>query len=373
MAQELSSNWKKLQAKIKAESSKESKESKKPASISSKVQSSAQPSSKKRKAGAISDQNSTIKKRKADSSLQGPRARQVQSKTASKVTVPQKRPTAMGVTQSSAVVKGTSATVTPSLALWAEENDLTAEDLAEAYGLGLASKRGRATNALPVSGSDVREDRSRVGEGLAPGVEVGKYIAIDCEMVGTGPTGQDNMLARVSCVDFHGRQVYDSFVLPRERVTDYRTAITGITPSTLRPPAARPFEEVQAAVADLLQGGRILVGHDLRHDLAVLELKHPAPQVRDTARHWSFRQYGHGPKPALRTLAREVLGLDDFQKGRHSSVEDARVAMLLFRAKKSEFDVENANHFGVPPEDGASGRKAKPNKGQGNKKKKKNQ
>jgi RNA exonuclease 4 len=131
---------------------------------------------------------------------------------------------------------------------------------------------------------------------------------------------------------------------------------------------------VQAAIADLLKG-RILIGHDVRHDLAVLELKHSTPQVRDTARHSSFRKFGHGPKPALRVLAKEVLGLDDFQKGRHSSVEDARVAMLLFRAKKSEFDVENANHYGMPSmDDGISGRKPKPkgSKASGGKKKKNN-
>lgn len=236
----------------------------------------------------------------------------------------------MGIPQSSAIVKGTPATVTPSLALWAQDNDITAEDLAEAYNLG--SRRGRPTISAAVSSTEIAQDRHRVNEGLAPGVEVGKYIAIDCEMVGIGPTKLDHMLARVSCVDFHGKQVYDSFVIPREPVTDYRTAITGITASTLRAPAARPFEEVQATVADLLKG-RILVGHDVRHDLAVLELTHSTPQIRDTARHSSFRRFGHGPKPALRVLARQVLGLDDFQKGKHSSVEDARVAMLLFRTK----------------------------------------
>jgi RNA exonuclease 4 len=189
--------------------------------------------------------------------------------------------------------------------------------------------------------------------------------------VGVGPGGQDHMLARVSCVDFHCNQVYDSFVIPREPVTNYRTAITGITASTLRPSAARPFDEVQADVANLLKG-RILVGHDVRHDLAVLELNHPTPQTRDTSRHSTFRSFGYGPKPALRVLAREVLGLDDFQKAQHSSIEDARVAMLLFRAKKSEFDVENASRYGMPPTGaGTSDHKTKSKKPKAQKKKKK--
>ncbi|KAI3316768.1 ribonuclease H-like domain-containing protein [Xylariaceae sp. AK1471] len=365
MAQELSSNWKKLQAKLKAESSTA------PAS-SLKGQPSSAFSSKKRKSAA--EQDSAAKKPKLrDNASQAPRPRQhLPPKAASKQTSRYRKPTVMGVAQSSAVIKGTPATVTPSLALWAQDNDITAEDLAEAYNLG--SKRGRNSTSVALSSTEIAEDRRRVNEGLVSGVEVGKYIALDCEMVGVGPGGQDHALARISCVDFHGKQVYDSFVMPRERVTDYRTAITGITASMLRPPAARPFEEVQATIADLLKG-RILVGHDVRHDLAVLELKHPTPQIRDTARHSSFRKFGHGPKPALRVLAREVLGLDDFQKGRHSSIEDARVTMLLFRTKKSEFDVENANRFGMPTEeDGMAGHKVKSkgSRSQGNKNKKKN-
>ncbi|KAJ2979298.1 hypothetical protein NUW58_g7235 [Xylaria curta] len=362
MAQELSSNWKKLQAKIRAEASTT------PAS-SSKGQSSPGSSGRKRKAPSSAEKGPVTKKRALASVLQAPQ-KQHHPRTALKQTS-SSRKSGMGVTQSSAIVKGTPATVTPSLALWAQDNDLTAEDLAEAYNLG--GRRGRPSTSAAVSNTGIAEDRRRVNEGLAPGVDVGKYIAIDCEMVGIGPTGQDHMLARVSCVDFHGRQVYDSFVVPREPVTDYRTAITAITASTLRAPAARSFEEVQATIADLLKG-RILVGHDVRHDLAVLELSHPTPQTRDTARHSSFRRFGHGPKPALRVLAREVLGLDDFQKGKHSSVEDARVAMLLFRTKKSEFDVENANRYGIPSAEGsASGNKIKlkGKKAPGGKKKKK--
>ncbi|KAI1312367.1 ribonuclease H-like domain-containing protein [Xylaria venustula] len=355
MAQELSSNWKKLQAKIKAESSTAQASSLNgPTSPSS--------SSKKRKPANFSEKGPAPKKPR-------PNGVPSQGQKQHHRTKSSRKPGVMGVTQSSAIVKGTPATVTPSLALWAKENDLTAEDLAEAYDLG--SRRRPRPSAATLS-TEIAEDKRRVNEGLAPGIKIGKYIAIDCEMVGIGPDGQDHMLARVSCVDFHGKQVYDSFVVPSVPVVNYRTNITGITASELRSSVARPFEEVQATVAGLLKN-RILVGHDVRHDLAVLELSHPTPQIRDTARHSSFRKYGHGPKPALRILAREVLGLDDFQRGTHSSVEDARVAMLLFRTKKSEFDVENASHYGMPSTvDGTSGHeiKSKGAKAQRGKKKK---
>ncbi|KAI8632011.1 ribonuclease H-like domain-containing protein [Xylariaceae sp. FL1651] len=360
MTQELSSNWKKLQAKLKAESSSTS-------ASSTKGQSSSDISKKRKVISSVEQEPAPKKLRLKGRHLQPTGQKQHQPKVGPKQNNSFKKTKSMGVTQSSAIIKGTPITVTPSLALWAEDNDITTEDLAEAYNLG--GKRSRPSTSATIPSTKVIQDRRRINEGLAPGVDVGKYIALDCEMVGVGPSGQDHMLARVSCVDFHGAQVYDSFVVPREPVTDYRTAITGITASTLQPPSARSFDEVQAAVADLLEG-RILVGHDVRHDLAVLMLKHPTPQIRDTSRHSSFRKFGHGPKPALRVLAREVLGLEDFQTGKHSSIEDARVAMLLFRAKKSEFDVENASRYGMPSmEERTTGSTAK--KSQGKKKKKK--
>jgi RNA exonuclease 4 len=58
---------------------------------------------------------------------------------------------------------------------------------------------------------------------------LGKYIAIDCEMVGIGPGGYESALARVSIVNFHGHVVIDKFVKPKEQVTDYRTHVSGIT------------------------------------------------------------------------------------------------------------------------------------------------
>lgn len=57
---------------------------------------------------------------------------------------------------------------------------------------------------------------------------------MDCEMVGTGPTGQDSIIARVSVVNSHGECLYDEFVKPKEKVTDYRTRISGVRPADLK-------------------------------------------------------------------------------------------------------------------------------------------
>ena len=94
-------------------------------------------------------------------------------------------------------------------------------------------------------------------------------------------------------------------------------------------------------MAELLKD-RILVGHDVKHDLEALLLDHPPKLIRDTAKFPGFKKYGHGPKPALRVLAQVLLGVE-IQRGQHSSIEDARVAMLLFRKHKSAFDADHAN------------------------------
>ena len=70
----------------------------------------------------------------------------------------------------------------------------------------------------------------------------GKYLAIDCEMVGIAgdsskPSLEDrsdeSSLARVSVVNYYGAVQLDVFVRQRERVTDWRTAVSGVRESDM--------------------------------------------------------------------------------------------------------------------------------------------
>ena len=56
----------------------------------------------------------------------------------------------------------------------------------------------------------------------------GKYLALDCEMVGVGIEGSESSLARVSLVNYYGVTQLDVFVRQRERVVDYRTQWSGV-------------------------------------------------------------------------------------------------------------------------------------------------
>lgn len=313
MAPELSSNWKRLQAQLKQESNTKKE--------------------KKRKALPTEQQRNTIAKRRR---LEEKNSATTESSGGNKKN--------MGGLLSTETEKQMEPAAATSLALWAKENDISAKDLEEAYGGTLRDAATLGPKADNVNG------------GLSKGVDIGKYVGIDCEMVGVGGEEDRSVLARASIVNFHGTQIYDSFVRPKEFVTDWRTHVSGVSPKNMT--TARSFEEVQADIEAILKG-RILVGHAVRNDLEVLMLTHPKKDIRDTARFSGFKKYSAGRSPSLKKLAKEILGID-IQSGEHSSIEDARTTMILFRRHKPAFDVEIAARFPThPPGSGAKKPKKK--------------
>ena len=161
-------------------------------------------------------------------------------------------------------------------------------------------------------------------------------------MVGVGPNpDHDSALARVSIVNYHGEQVYDSFVRPKEMVTDWRTYVSGIMPKHMV--EARTLEQVQKDVFNILDG-RVLVGHAISNDLEALLLSHPKRDIRDTSKHGPYRKVAGGGSPRLKVLASEFLGLN-IQEGSHSSVEDARATMFLYRRDKKAFENEHTKKY----------------------------
>lgn len=79
-----------------------------------------------------------------------------------------------------------------------------------------------------------------------------KCVAIDCEMVGTGPRGRVSELARCSVVSYHGDVLYDKYIRPEMPIVDYRTRWSGITRQHMR--TAIPF---QAAQREVRAGGAL--------------------------------------------------------------------------------------------------------------------
>ncbi|ETV78577.1 hypothetical protein H257_08077 [Aphanomyces astaci] len=156
-------------------------------------------------------------------------------------------------------------------------------------------------------------------------------VAMDCEMVGVGVGGTRSVLARCSIVDFNGDVVYDEHVKPLEKVTDYRTHVSGIRSKSFR--NAISFAQCQVDVGAILKD-KILVGHAVRNDLQALMLTHPKPMLRDTTKYRPYmRRRVNGTKllpKALRHLALEVLD-KTIQAGEHDSVIDARTTLELYK------------------------------------------
>jgi len=57
-------------------------------------------------------------------------------------------------------------------------------------------------------------------------------VGVDCEMVEVDKT--DDALARVSIVNYNGVVLYDKYVRPEGRVSDFRTWVSGVTPHHLK-------------------------------------------------------------------------------------------------------------------------------------------
>ncbi|NXN87525.1 REXO4 exonuclease, partial [Bombycilla garrulus] len=173
-----------------------------------------------------------------------------------------------------------------------------------------------------------------------------RAVAMDCEMVGVGPQGEDSVVARVSIVNQFGKCVYDKYVKPTEKVTDYRTAVSGIRPQNLN--TGEDFKTVQKEVAEILKG-RILVGHALQNDLKVLLLDHPQKKIRDTQRYKPFKQRVKSSRPSLKLLCEKLLNIQ-VQTAEHCSIQDAQAAMRLYTLEKKKWEAavknkpNNKNH-----------------------------
>jgi RNA exonuclease 4 len=174
-----------------------------------------------------------------------------------------------------------------------------------------------------------------------------KYIALDCEMVGIGSKGQTSALARVSIVNWHGSVLLDTFVQVPDRVTDFRTFVSGVRPKDIQESNSKSMElhSCRKAVGELLKN-KILVGHALKNDFQALMLDHPKDEVRDTARYKPFmRQLGkNGGKyrpRKLRDLVKEHLGLEIQVAGEaHCSIDDAKAAMDLYKLVREDWETE---------------------------------
>uniref|UniRef100_A0A663N2R0 RNA exonuclease 4 n=2 Tax=Athene cunicularia TaxID=194338 RepID=A0A663N2R0_ATHCN len=215
-------------------------------------------------------------------------------------------------------------------------DDVDPKDIEAAIGPE-AAKIARRNLGLETGQSKQSVEQVLVKEKASEGLT--RAVAMDCEMVGVGPKGEDSIVARVSIVNQFGKCIYDKYVKPTEEVTDYRTAVSGIRPENIN--TGEDFKTVQKEVADILNG-RILVGHALRNDLKVLFLDHPQKKIRDTQRYKPFRQRVKNVRPSLKLLCERLLNVQ-VQTSEHCSIQDAQAAMRLYTLERKKWEAALKN------------------------------
>jgi RNA exonuclease 4 len=104
------------------------------------------------------------------------------------------------------------------------------------------------------------------------------------------------------------------------------------SPSPIAPSLQNVLKQVDAIIK-----GKTLIGHGLKNDFKVIFMTPDRVTVRDTSRYKPFRRANGGRTPSLRGLAEQHLGVK-IQTGAHDSIEDARVAMLLYRKVKTAWE-----------------------------------
>ena len=71
---------------------------------------------------------------------------------------------------------------------------------------------------------------------------------------------------RLCIVNYNGHVLYDKYIRPEERVTDFLTEVSGVTPTRIK--EARTLKQERDVIEPLLKG-KIVVGHTLHQDLSV--------------------------------------------------------------------------------------------------------
>lgn len=183
--------------------------------------------------------------------------------------------------------------------------------------LEVSKKSSKLTSLTP-------EDKTFKGETT--------IVAIDCEMVLC--TDTQKHLARLTIVNYNRVVLIDEYVKPELPVKNYISHITNIDAFKLS--HAKSYEEIKPRVEAILKG-RMIIGHTIESDLGLLGIDIPLKVVRDIS---LFSLFMNGKyRRSLKELSEEHIGIQ-IQSGIHSSVEDARATLELYKMYQKEIDWE---------------------------------
>ncbi|XP_016956022.1 uncharacterized protein LOC108028613 [Drosophila biarmipes] len=165
-------------------------------------------------------------------------------------------------------------------------------------------------------------------QSYAPVTNRSPMFGVDCEMCQT--VAGMNELTRISIVNESYQTVYETLVMPKNRITDYLTQYSGITEEIMRK-VTKTLKEVQREVSELLPPDAILVGQSLNSDLNAMRMMHP--YVIDTSVCFNIsgvRRRKSKLKHLAMTFLKEIIQENDFG---HDSIEDSRATLKLVKMK----------------------------------------
>lgn len=153
-------------------------------------------------------------------------------------------------------------------------------------------------------------------------------FGVDCEMCRT--SAGVNELTRISIINENHESIYETLVCPQNKIVDYLTPFSGITPQMMKN-VTKTLKEVQDDVRKILPSDAILVGQSLQSDLMAMRMMHP--YVIDTSIIFNISG-DRKRKSKLQTLASEFLG-EKIQKNPlgHDSIEDCSASLKLTKLK----------------------------------------
>ncbi|XP_017081182.2 small RNA degrading nuclease 5 [Drosophila eugracilis] len=165
-------------------------------------------------------------------------------------------------------------------------------------------------------------------DSYAPVTNRSPMYGVDCEMCQT--EAGVNELTRISIVNERYQTVYETLVMPRNRITDYLTQYSGITEEIMKK-VTKTLKDVQDEVSELLPPDAILVGQSLNSDLNAMQMMHP--YVIDTSVCFNIsgvRRRKSKLKHLAMTFLKEIIQEND--EG-HDSIEDSRATLKLVKMK----------------------------------------
>lgn len=162
----------------------------------------------------------------------------------------------------------------------------------------------------------------------APVTPKSPLFALDCEMCETVNGASE--LTRVSIIDEHGNEIYESLVRPANRIVDYRTPVSGITPAMMQN-VSKSLWDVHLDLRNKLPSDAILVGQSLESDLHALKMMHP--YIVDTSVLYNITGSAKS-KSKLKVLAQKFLKWNiQCSDGGHNSIEDCMASLQLVKLK----------------------------------------